>query len=198
MTGLSECSAHSRAVDVVAVVASRWIGKFDADLVLDYIPLKQVKQVATKAKERMTLKMRVQQNLRQSLSGVQQSLDAGSTHADEKHQDSESEGVHDDLEDDDPKRCFSIKTIDEGANLGMSTVLLASSAEKCTKWVEAIDHAAMDERQRLNFEEMKTLTPVRRARVCHTQCSAPCPVMLHAPKETLVIVEGTESGSSEC
>ena len=185
MTGLSESSARSRAVDVVAVVASRWIGKFDADLVLDYIPLEEVKRVATKARERTSLKTRVQQKLRQSFSGLSQSGSRSdiSNHADEEHQGSESDGENDDFDEDDPKRCFSIKTIKDGANLGKSTVLLASSAEKCTKWVEAIEHAVMDEHERVHDEEMKTLTPVRRARVWHAQSSKSCPFMSHAPKE---------------
>jgi hypothetical protein len=126
-----------------------------------------VKRVASRAKERTTLRTRFQQKLRQSLVGPQ-SLDAASPNADEAHLGSESEGEGADFEDDDPKRCFAIRTIDDGANGGKSTVLMASSVAQCTKWVEAIEHAAVDENQRLHDEEFRTLTPVRRARVWHT------------------------------
>ena len=136
----------------------RWIGKFDADLVLDYIPLHEVKRVASRAKERMSVKMQLQLKLQKSLSGIPQSLE-------EEHPGSESEGEDFDFELDDSKRWFAVKTIDDGANGGKTTVLLASSAAQCTKWVEAIEHAAMDEHLRTQDEALRMLTPVRRAQV---------------------------------
>ena len=118
-------------------------------MVLDFIPLGEIKRVHSRAKGngKASLRGLVEDRLRKSAAWtLSASLEPSESHQAasnfEDNDDCDSDGWESDHEDD-RVRSFAIKTIDDGTNAGKTTVLRASSPAECqARPVDGTGHSA--------------------------------------------------------